>query len=166
MVASEGRWGNRYWGKKERNSEGAHNAFVTKNCSESLVTNNSWGKEKNNTGETMGASHVPHVHRVKISWKTAWNWAVKPRLSPENRVDLLLEYNNFSRNFEVLCKLSLSAAHRFAHYFQTPWISHLRAISDTARLQYDGKVVQPRLVQHHLEAAAQLTVTDNSHFCS
>ena len=137
-----------------------------KNCSETLVTNNSRGKIKYNTEERMGASHVPHVHRVKISWKTAWNWAVKPRLSSENRVHLILEYNNLSRNFDVVYKLSLSAAHLFALYFQTPWRSRLRAISDTARLQYDGKVVQSQLVQHHVEAAAQLTVTENSRFCS
>ena len=93
---------------------------------------------------------------------------MKPGLSSENRVDLLLEYNNISRNFAVLYKLSSSAAHGFAHYFQTPWRSRLRAISDTraTRLQYDGKVVQSHLVQHHVEAAAQLTVTESSCFCS
>ena len=89
---------------------------------------------------------------------------MKPRLSSENRDDRLLENNNLSRNFDALYKLSLSAAHRFAHYFQMLWISRLRAISDTARQQYDGKVVQPQLVQHHLEAAAQLTATENSRF--
>ena len=114
----------------------------------------------------MGASHVPHVHRVKMSWKTAGNWAVKPCLSSENRVDLRLEYNNLSRNFDVLYKLSLSAVHRFAHNLQTPLTSRLRAISDTAHLQYDGKVVQPQLLKHHLEAAAQLTATENSRFYS
>ena len=40
------------------------------------------------------------------------------------------------------------------------WRSRLRAISDTTRPQYDGKVVQSQLVQHHVEAAAQLTVTE------
>ena len=114
----------------------------------------------------MGALRVPHVHRVKISWKTAGNWAVKPFLSSENRVDLLLECNNLGRNFDVLYKLSLSATHRFAHNFQTPSTFRLRAISGTARLKYDGKVVQPQLLKHHLEAAAQLTATENSRFYS
>ena len=92
----------------------------------------------------------------KTSWKTAGNWAVKPRLSSENRVGLLLDYSNLGRNFDVLYKLSLSAAHRFAHNFQTLLTSRLRAISDTARLQHGWKVVQPQLLKDHLEAAAQL----------
>ena len=91
---------------------------------------------------------------------------MKPRLSSENRVDLILDHNNLSRDFDVVYKLSLSAAHRFALYFQTLWRSRLRAISDTARLHYDGNNVQPRLVQQHLETAAQLTVTESSHFYS
>ena len=91
---------------------------------------------------------------------------MKQRFSTKNRVNLLSEYNNLSRTFDVFYKLSRSAAHRFARYFQMPWRSRLRAISDTARLQYDGKVVQSQLVQHHVEAAAQLTVTENSRFCS
>ena len=91
---------------------------------------------------------------------------MKPRFPAENRADLLLEYNNLSRTFDPLYQLSRSAAHWFANYFQTPWRSRLRAISDTARLQYNGKVVQSQLVQHHVEAAAQLTVAENSRFCS
>ena len=85
---------------------------------------------------------------------------MNPRFSAENSVDLLLENSNLSRTFDVLNKLSRSAAHRLAHFFKTPWRSRLRAISDTARLQYDGKVVQSQLVQHLVEAAAQLTVTE------